>query len=874
MSASEDFGCSGSVDTQSNFPEESDAPKKKSISLNVEGFDGSIVPIQAFSLSRMSHMQRRDLEMKLKNELEQVRKLQKKIALLSSNATIDMHCYGDGPKRPAKVKSCPISVNKLTAALPEMKNIPRGRNTPHMKGGAMAARQTELEKKHGLQQNTNYVRLMKQCDVLLNRLMKQKNAPIFNSPVDIIAYNIPDYFNVIKHPMDLGTVKTKLLSGRYSSPEGFAADVRLTLKNAMIYNPPGHYVHLAAEKMNKFFEVRWKQIEKKISVTMDESMLLTSSAIMEAKTPSKPPAKKLKITSAENKIKQESVKPVMSNVEMRKLAAELNLLLEELPDNIINFLKESSFNGRQVNEGEMTIELDTFSDNNLFKLRKLLDDYIEKKQKNQAKIWRCETEIRNESGYSNPNVQPRKGGEPAERDVDIARNDTATSSFPHVDIDKDAARRDCQFRSSSSSSSESGSSSTDSDSGNSSGSESDGVEDSVPVNSAKETVVSGVEKENDLGDLNTRDFLNGHATRNSPTKSASAEPNCCQEGESAPSERQVSPETLLDDYEGKKQKNLAKNWPYEIEMRNESGYSNSYVQPRQEIDKDAAQRDSQCRSSSSSSSDSGSSSTTDSDSENSSGSESDSVEDSVPASTAKENVVPLAEKENDLGDVNTIDFLNERTVRNSPSKSASVEPICHQEGKCAPPERQVSPEKSYRAALLRSRFADIIIKAKENTFGKGERQDPEKLKLDREERERWRREEKARIIEEAKAAEVGRIKAEAEAAAEARRKVELEREAARQALEKMEKTVDINDNSLFMEDLEMFRASPDVNSHGVIEETNLDYSQNGLGRFKFRSRSNPWEQLGLYMKMDEEEEDEVKPQTIPDAFHEPRGEID
>lgn len=48
--------------------------------------------------------------------------------------------------------------------------------------------------------------------------------------------------------------------------------------------------------------------------------------------------------------------------------------------------------------------------------------------------------------------------------------------------------------------------------------------------------------------------------------------------------------------------------------------------------------------------------------------------------------------------------------------------------------------------------------------------------------------EKARIIEEAKAAEVGRKKAAAEAreaAAEARRKVELEREAARQALEKV-----------------------------------------------------------------------------------------
>lgn len=38
-------------------------------------------------------------------------------------------------------------------------------------------------------------------------------------------------------------------------------------------------------------------------------------------------------------------------------------------------------------------------------------------------------------------------------------------------------------------------------------------------------------------------------------------------------------------------------------------------------------------------------------------------------------------------------------------------------GENAPSERQVSPEKLYRAALLRSRFADTILKAREKTLG-------------------------------------------------------------------------------------------------------------------------------------------------------------
>ena len=80
--------------------------------------------------------------------------------------------------------------------------------------------------------------LMKQCETLLNRLMSHQFGWVFNTPVDVVTLKIPDYFTVIKHPMDLGTVKSKLSSGQYSSPLGFAADVRLMFSNCYKYNPP------------------------------------------------------------------------------------------------------------------------------------------------------------------------------------------------------------------------------------------------------------------------------------------------------------------------------------------------------------------------------------------------------------------------------------------------------------------------------------------------------------------------------------------------------------------------------------------------------------------------------------------------------------
>ncbi|KAL2492285.1 Transcription factor GTE10 [Abeliophyllum distichum] len=836
----EGFGSSDSVDTKSTFPEDSFAPQKKSISLNVDGFDRSVVPTQVFSLSRISHLGRRDLDIKLRNELEQVRMLQKKIALLSSNATSDMHSYGDVPKRPAKLQTCLISVNKVSA-VPGKKKNPLGRNVPRMNDGAMAARQIDFVKKHSLHQNLNSVTLMKQCETLLNRLMTQKNALIFNSPVDIVAFNIPDYFNVIKHPMDLGTIKTKLLSGRYSRPEEFAADVRLTFKNAMTYNPPGHHVHHTAEKMNKHFEVRWKQIEKKIPVTMDASVTSKAGAIMEAKTPSMPPSKKQKTTFTEKKVKQEPVKPLMSNVEKRKLEAELKMWLEEFPEDIINFLKESTLNGSQVNEDEITIDLDTLSDDTLFKLRKLLDDNVEKKQSSQVKIEPFEIEICNESGYSNSHVHSRKAEKmnklfevrwkQIEKKIPVTMDASMPSKAYAIMEAKTTSMPPPKKQ------------------------ETTFTENKVKQERVK-PLMSNVEKRKLEAELETwleelpEDIIN-FLKESTLNGSQVNEDGIAIDLDTLSDDTLFKLRKLLDDYVEKKQKSQAKMEPFEIEICNESGYSNSHVQPHKgneptekdvdiarndtpissfphvEIDKDAARIDSQCRSSSSSSN---------SDSGNCSDSESDGVKDSVPASSAKETIVSGVEEENDLDDVNTRDFLNGLTMRNSPLKCASVEPSCCLGGESAPPERQVSPGKLYRAALLRSRFADIIIKAQENTFEKGERQDPEKLKLEREEFERQRREEKARLIEEVKAAEVSQKKAEAEAAAEARRKRELEREAARQALQKMEKTVDINDNSQYMEYLEIFRAAPDDNLQGS---------------------SNPLEQLGLYMKMDGEEEETV-----------------
>jgi hypothetical protein len=100
--------------------------------------------------------------------------------------------------------------------------------------------------------------------LVVTRLMEHTlNADLFNSPVDPSKYQIADYFEVIKQPMDLGTVRQKLEAGRYNTSEELAADVLLTFNNAMKYNPVGHHVYNAAWRLKDEFSADYSRLTNK-----------------------------------------------------------------------------------------------------------------------------------------------------------------------------------------------------------------------------------------------------------------------------------------------------------------------------------------------------------------------------------------------------------------------------------------------------------------------------------------------------------------------------------------------------------------------------------------------------------------------------------
>ena len=58
-----------------------------------------------------------------------------------------------------------------------------------------------------------------------------------------------DYHDIVKRPMDLGTIRKKLDSGQYKDPWEYADDVWLVFDNAWLYNRKNSRVYKYCSKV-------------------------------------------------------------------------------------------------------------------------------------------------------------------------------------------------------------------------------------------------------------------------------------------------------------------------------------------------------------------------------------------------------------------------------------------------------------------------------------------------------------------------------------------------------------------------------------------------------------------------------------------------
>ncbi|KAI1635655.1 hypothetical protein F4809DRAFT_642273 [Biscogniauxia mediterranea] len=94
-------------------------------------------------------------------------------------------------------------------------------------------------------------------ETVLEEVKKPKHFVLnqwFLAPVDPVALNIPQYFKIVRKPMDLGTMTRKNYDGEYKSVKDIEKDMKLLVHNAELFNGPDHDVTKLAKQLEDLFK--------------------------------------------------------------------------------------------------------------------------------------------------------------------------------------------------------------------------------------------------------------------------------------------------------------------------------------------------------------------------------------------------------------------------------------------------------------------------------------------------------------------------------------------------------------------------------------------------------------------------------------------
>jgi bromodomain-containing factor 1 len=105
----------------------------------------------------------------------------------------------------------------------------------------------------------------------LQQLLQHPAAPPFGAPV---PRSVPLYYDIIKRPMDLGTVLSRLQRGGYGGPGALLEDIALVWQNCRLYNEPGSEIVQAAATL----EALWATLVPPQQLFADAGMVAAQHA--------------------------------------------------------------------------------------------------------------------------------------------------------------------------------------------------------------------------------------------------------------------------------------------------------------------------------------------------------------------------------------------------------------------------------------------------------------------------------------------------------------------------------------------------------------------------------------------------------------------
>lgn len=210
----------------------------------------------------------------------------------------------------------------------------------------------------------------------------------FTQPVD--QREVPDYYQIVKNPVDLGTIKQRLLAGVYQTPQEFEDDVRLVWSNCFLYNKRGCFVDGLGRKAEATFNRSWAMSGLASPQSLASAARARSSGGRgrggkRGRTPSRntnmidgSPLEPLDshFKGSPATAPRSCVRPQMTTTGMQDLVDGITDIISRDKDaqqEILNLVKES--NPVDEEEGEVELDIGELDNETLWKLKDYVDRY-------------------------------------------------------------------------------------------------------------------------------------------------------------------------------------------------------------------------------------------------------------------------------------------------------------------------------------------------------------------------------------------------------------------------------------------------------------------------------------------------------------------
>lgn len=385
ISGSEGYGSSRRFDIA---PEDSGAPKSKRICLNVDGHCSFEAPIEVFSLSKISGSEGKDLQRRLKMDLERIWILQKKLASLRPVMTYEEKLKlwmklkdlpGELPDsivdflQEQSTKDGPTSGDEIVFDIENLKDDALFTLQKLLDDYLLEKRKNQVKDEPCGMESTRLATNDKGKEKLVEELPKSTADFMKDSSMkggQIIEYYVGTDIDAPNNdhslPGEQNTEEKVQSCGMDVSRRMMSEKERHKLGTKLVdccKELPNSIIDFLTVQCMKDGQNREDEIVIDVE-TLNDDALFTLQKLLDEFFP-------------EKQAKDE---------EKDKLCLEFEDLLDEVPDSIINFLKEQCMKDGQTIENCVDIDMNALSDDAFFTFRKLLDEYLLEKHKNQATV--------------------------------------------------------------------------------------------------------------------------------------------------------------------------------------------------------------------------------------------------------------------------------------------------------------------------------------------------------------------------------------------------------------------------------------------------------------------------------------------------------